>query len=261
MEERKRKEIKYYDKQAEKILKILSKEDLVGDFEGFEPFVLSSYKFFYDLLAKACQNKKILDYGCGNGIHSIPLAKMRAKKVIGIDLSGKSLEIARVRVKKEGVEEKIEFQKMDCEKMDFPDNFFDIVFDSGTFSSIDLKRAYPELKRVLKPNGFLIGIETFGHNPFTNLKRKINKITGKRTRWAVEHIFKMKDLKFAENYFNKIEINYFHLISWLAFPILELPGGKLLLRFLEILDRALLHFLFLKKYAFKVVFVFKEPGK
>ncbi|PIU24464.1 hypothetical protein COT12_00910, partial [Candidatus Berkelbacteria bacterium CG08_land_8_20_14_0_20_39_8] len=79
---------------------------------------------------------------------------------------------------------------MDCEKMEFPDNLFDIIFDGGTFSSIDLVKAYPELSRVLKPDGFLIGIETFGHNPFTNLKRKINKLIGKRTEWATAHIFR-----------------------------------------------------------------------
>ena len=29
--------------------------------------------------------------------------------------------------------------------MEFPDNYFDMVFDGGTFSSLDLKLAYPGL--------------------------------------------------------------------------------------------------------------------
>ena len=150
---------------------------------------------------------------------------------------------------------------MDCEKMDFPDNYFDIILNGGTFSSLDLNKVYPELLRVLKPDGILLGIETFGHNPFTNFKRKINKIRSKRTSWAAEHIFNQKDLDKAKDYFNKIEVHYFHLISWLAFPFLSLPGGKILLKILEFKDRILLGVPSFKKWAFKIVFIFSKPKK
>ncbi len=251
MEERKEKEIEYYDKKAESF-------SGRGDFEEFEPKILESFRFCYQWLKENCKNKKVLDYGCGNGVHSIFPAKMGAEKVIGIDLSEKSLEIARGRAKKEGLEKKVEFILMDCENLKFPDNSFDIIFDGGTFSSLDLKKAIPELARVLSPNGYLLGIETFGHNPLTNLKRKINKITGKRTEWAVAHIFQVKDLEMAKNHFNKIETNFFHLISWIAFPFLGLPGGKNLLKSLELIDKILLKMPFLRKYAFKIVFIFRK---
>ena len=204
----------------------------------------------YQWLKENCKDKVILDYGCRNGIHAEFLARTGAKKVIGIDLSEKSLEIARKR------ESRVKFLKMDCEKMDFPEGYFDVIFDGQTFSSLDLRLAYPELARVLKPEGVLIGIETFGYNPIANLKRKINKMTGKRTTWAAEHIFQMKDLAEAEKYFNKIETYFFHPISCLVFPFLNLPGGKILLKFLEKVDKFFLYFSFLRKYAFKVVFIF-----
>src|SRR3989344_3529774 len=191
MEERKQKEIEYYDQKAEE----LSRGPVSGDFEGFEPRILESYKFLYKLLKENCRDKLVLDYGCGNGVHSFAPINFGAKKVIAIDLSEKSLEIARERAKKEGVGDKVEFILMDCEKMDFPAHYFDIILDGGAFSSLDLKKALPELARVLKPEGLLIGIETFGHNPLTNFKRKLNKITGKRTAWATEHILHTKDLR------------------------------------------------------------------
>jgi len=261
MELRKQKEIEYYDKKAQEWLESGSKKIEERDFEGFQSNLLSSLSFCYQWLAKNCQNKKVLDYGCGNGVHSIFPAKMGAKKVIGIDLSEKSLEIAKENTKREGLAERAEFILMDCEKMDFSDNSFDLIFDGGTFSSLDLKKALPELARVLKPEGYLLGIETFGHNPFTNLKRKINKITGKRTEWATGHIFQMKDLELVKNYFNKIETRFFHLISWVVFPFLGLPSGSLLLRLLEAIDKILLKIPFLRKYAFKVVFIFSQPQK
>ncbi|MCK4781650.1 class I SAM-dependent methyltransferase [Candidatus Parcubacteria bacterium] len=253
MELRKQKEIEFYDKQAQK-------KQEAGDFEGFNPNLLNSYQFCCQWLKKNCRGKKLLDYGCGNGVHSIFPAQNGAQ-VKGIDLSEPSLEIAKKRAKQEQVEDKIEFLLMDCEKLNFPDNFFDIIFDGGAFSSLDLNKAFPELIRVLKPNGYLIGIETLGHNPIANLKRKFNKLSGKRTGWAESHIFKIKDLKTAERHFNGIEVYFFHIISFLAFPFLNLPGGKILLRLLEKIDKILFKFSFLRKYAFKIVFIFSNPKK
>ncbi len=255
MEERKREEIEYYERKASEWTKEGKWET---DFEGFEPLALESFRFCYQLLAKNCQGKIVLDYGCGNGIHSVAIAKMGAKKVIGIDLSEKSLEIAKERTKRENLEGKVEFLKEDCEKMKFEDNFFDIVFDGQTFSSLDLKKALPEMARVLKLGGLVIGIETLGHNPILNLKRKINVLLGKRTKWATGHIFKLEDLKEVKKYFKIEKIYFFHLISWLAFPFLKFPFGKTFLKILEKIDHLLLKIPFLKKYSFKIVFLFKK---
>lgn len=260
MEIRKQKEIEYYDNHAEEWLREHESENSSGDFEGFKPGITASYEFCYQLLEKYCPGKKILDYGCGNGVHSAVLAK-NGNEVIGIDLSEKSLEIARKKVANKSFKDKLKFIAMDCEKLDFPDNSFDVIFDGGTFSSIDLNKALPELARVLKPGGILIGIETFGHNPIANLKRRLNKLTGKRTEWAAEHIFSEKGLELVNKYFGKTDVHYFHIISWVTFSSLGLPGGKFFLRLLERVDNFLFKFPFLRKYAFKAVFVFSLPKK
>ncbi len=260
MESRKQKEIEYYDKHAKEWLGSHSDANAVGDFEGFDPEVLLSYNFCYRLIEKYCSGKKILDFGCGNGVHSGFIAQ-NSSEVIGIDLSKPSLEIARKKIRAEGLEEKIKFIKMDCEKLDFPDNSFDVIFDGGTFSSIDLNKALPELARVLKPDGVLIGIETFGHNPMANLKRKLNKLTGKRTSWAADHIFSFDRLEQSKKYFGKVEIFYFHFVSWMFFPILKFSIGKQVYGAIEKVDNFLFKFPFLRKYAFKVVFIFSLPKK
>lgn len=257
MELRKQKEIEYYDKKAQEWLNDKQKKK-IRDFEGLNPFLLGSYNFLRELLKNRCEEKKLLDYGCGNGIHSIWLAK-HGLKVTGIDLSEYSLQIAKENAKKEGVKNRTEFLLMDCENLKFTDKFFDIIFDGGTFSSLDLDKALPGLARVLKPDGFLIGIETLGHNPFTNLKRKINKLSRKRTSWAADHIFKMQDFKKAEQYFNRVEKYFFHILSWIVFPCLKLPGGRILLKLFEKIDKIFFLFPFLRRYAFKTVFIFSEP--
>jgi len=254
MESRKQKEIQYYDQKARQQKAFLGGK---GDFEGFAPANLNSFAFCYSWLKKNVLGKIVLDYGCGNGIHSLEIAKMKPGKLIGIDLSQDSLDLAEERLEKQGLG--AEFLKMDCEKMEFPDRYFDVIFDGGTFSSLNLDAALRELSRTLKPEGAVLGIETFGHNPLANLKRKINKMTGRRTEWAAEHIIREKDLEEAGKYFNKIETRYFHLFSLFIFPFLELPGSMFFLKIFEFLDSLLLTIPFLRKFAFKVVFIFSEP--
>jgi len=58
MEERKEKEIEYYDKRAENWLKDNPDKIHEGDFEGFNPLVLDSLKFCYSWLGDHCQDKK-----------------------------------------------------------------------------------------------------------------------------------------------------------------------------------------------------------
>lgn len=261
MEERKLKEIEYYDKHASQGLRQDFASRRQGDFEGFEPLDLSSYQFVYELLKNYCKpGKHVLDYGCGNGIHSVLPAALGAE-VVGIDLSEPSLAIAKKRVKEAGVAERVSFLVMDCERMEFPDSSFDIIFDGGTFSSLDLGKALPELTRVLKPNGAVIGIETLGHNPLTNLNRFISKKRRRRTEWAASHIFQMKDLELAKEYFGEVSAYFFHLFSWVAFPFAQKPGGKAFLRILQTLETPLLHVAFLQPYCFKIVFLFQSPKK
>ncbi len=248
MEKRKEEEIKHYDDSAKNYLQ-------ERDFEGFNPFLLSSLNFLKETFINRYKNKEVLDFGCGNGIHSTWL-KDYSKKVVGIDLSSKSLQVAKKRVKE------VEFLEMDCEKLDFENNSFDVVFDGGTFSSLDFDKAIGEILRVLKVDGALIGIETLGHNPITNLKRKFNKFSGKRTAWAQAHIFKMKDFKETEKYFEKSESYFFHIFSWVAFPFLNFGIGRFILKIFQKIDNILiLIFPFLKKYSFKIVFVFESPKK
>ena len=172
-----------------------------------------------------------------------------------IDYLGANCRVDCNRTKHEGTGRKITFVKMDCEALEFPSGSFDVVFDGGTFSSLDFPKALGEIVRVLRPNGVLVGIETFGHNPLANVKRAYNKITGKRTAWAASHIMRQKEIALLRDHFEQIELHYFHLISLFCFPFLGLPGGRFLLQLGQLIDRAFLRVPFLEKYAFKVVFI------
>lgn len=263
MEKRIEEEIKYYDQKAGDLAQdpAAFAPDVIVDFEGFRPLRLQSFRYCYELLRANCKDKSVLDWGCGNGVHTVSIAQMDARRVIGIDLSEKLLEMAKAKTDAARLGAKVEFLKMDCEQTGFLDNEFDMVFDGGTFSSIDIEKALPELARILKPDGVLIGIETYGHNFLANLNRALNVKSGKRTAWAMAHIFNERGINIAKKHFGKVKVKYFHLFSWVLIPLLEKKGGNKLFQIVDSIDRVIIRIPFLRKYAFKVVFKFSNPIK
>ncbi len=257
--DRKQVEVAHYEEQARRWLRDRDGGKWETDTHRLRHAAFSSYRCFEGWIGEHCAGKRVLDYGCGNGIHSLAPLLAGAREVVGIDLSEESLAIARRRVEMRGAEDRVSFLKMDCESLDFPDRCFDVAIDGGTFSSLDLARALPELARVLRPEGRVIGIETLGHNPLFNLKRRLNVVRGTRTRWAADHIFRVEDLRRAGGSFGEVEARFFHLSALFAIPFRGLPGGPLVVRALDRLDARLLSVPALRKHAFKTVFVLSRP--
>ncbi len=206
-------------------------------------------------------NPLILDYGCGDGSKHYHFAS-EGNHIIGIDISSKSIAIANKNARLKNLN--AEYQVMDCEKMDFANHTFDLVFDFGTFSSLNVDVAISELCRVMKKDGTLICIETYGHNPFMNFKRKLNVLLGKRTKWASNHIMTRQNWAEIAGQFQNSRIYYFHfLVLFLPLILKVLPEkiGNNLLSVIEKIDSSILKVRFLQFLAFKTVVVLGNPKK
>lgn len=105
--------------------------------------------------------KTILDIATGTGDFAIMSAKMLLPKtLIGADISDKMMEIGRQKVKEEGLDGIISFQKEDCLNLTFPSNTFDAVTAAfGIRNFQDLEKGLEEMYRVLKKGGHLCIIE------------------------------------------------------------------------------------------------------
>ena len=250
-------EREHFNRQARRWQEDLSR---LTDRTYLNPVLRIPYVFGEEILRHNCQNKKVLDYGCGMGSYSIFLAK-HGGEVVGIDISDVSIEIAKERAIREGVAKQTSFLVMNCEALEFDDDSFDIVFNSGTLSYLDLPKALWEIARVLKPDGIFLGIDTLGHNPLLNLRRKIKRRQNLRSQWAVDHILRMSDLEMTGSYFGKAEFKFFNLVTVAAMPFSRLPGFNFVLSRLEAVDAVLLKLPLLKKWAFKVMFILSQPVK
>jgi ubiquinone/menaquinone biosynthesis C-methylase UbiE len=212
-------------------------------------------------ILKLKKTGEILDYGCAIGEKTYKFSSENWR-ITGIDISSKSVEVAKELARKYSVN--AEYFEMDCENLTFNDNRFDIIFNYGTFSSLDMNKAIKELCRVLKPDGYLLAIETLGNNPVFKLKRSLNVISGSRTRWAASHIMKIEDWKRIGILFNNSDIKYYSLLTPYLSPFLSFIPKKMqfgIISFFERIDTYLLKFNFFKRFAFKTVAVLGDPIK
>lgn len=121
-------------------------------------------------VAQPGPGRRILDLGCGKGFLAIALAH-RGCEVVAIDISPKSIELAKQRADAAGVADKIDFQVMDCEQLEFPDDSFDAVIGGFVLHHLDLEKVSAEISRVVRPGSGAAFIETIGMNPLLMLAR------------------------------------------------------------------------------------------
>ncbi len=102
------------------------------------------------------EGKYVLDVGCGVGVTACYLAKRQGCQVVGVDISGRMIERAKERAKREGVEDRVEFRVADVQSLPFEDDLFDIVIgESITVFPEDKQRTVNEYVRVTKPGGYV----------------------------------------------------------------------------------------------------------
>lgn len=112
-------------------------------------------------LIKKNKHQVLLDIATGTGDLVLALSKLKTKKIIGLDISPGMLEIGKQKVKAQGLDRRIEMQLGDSEALSFENDTFDgvtIAFGVRNFEHLDL--GLQEIRRVLKPQGALVILET-----------------------------------------------------------------------------------------------------
>ncbi len=258
LERRKQEEMEFHDK-----LRAIYEQDV----DRYEHY--TSNRRFYSVARQSvayvdtwfrqhCAGKRVLDFGCGDGRYSL-LTGQWAREVVGIDISPESVRICGERARERGLQDRVSFQVMDCETLEFPDSSFDVVFEMGVLHHLDVAKAYAEMARVLGPGGRALCTEAVGHNPLIQLYRR--RTPHLRTQWEAEHILRARDIERAREHFGQIDMRFFHLAALGAVPFRGTRLFEPLLGVLEGVDSALLRLPGLKWWAWQVVYVLSEPRK
>ncbi|MEM7054941.1 MAG: class I SAM-dependent methyltransferase [Pseudomonadota bacterium] len=95
----------------------------------------------------------VLDAACGEGYGSHLLAQYAAQ-VDGVDIDTSAVEHANSRYARDG----LSFHQASALELTFPDHYFDCVVSFETLEHlIEHDELLTEFRRVLKPDGFLVG--------------------------------------------------------------------------------------------------------
>lgn len=105
---------------------------------------------------------KIMDVATGTGDLAIAMAKrVDRTQILGVDLSEEMLAVARRKVEKQGLEERIMLAKGDAENLDMVTSesidAATVAFGVRNFENIE--RGLKEIYRTLKPGGKLVVLE------------------------------------------------------------------------------------------------------
>lgn len=159
---------------------------------------------------------EVISIGCGSGVDARWLADNGAKRVVGIDISKGLLEIAKTN------NPNIEFHEMDMEKLDLPDESFDLAYSSLAIHYVDdWVPALQEARRVLRPEGqyiFSCGhpidsameYTTEGKYKYARLGRKVDTDTEERTVYGDYLAPETSGIKPVTGVLKDIEVVVYH---------------------------------------------------
>jgi len=99
------------------------------------------------------RGKKVLEIGCGIGTDTISFARAGAQ-VTAVDLTEKSLEVARQRAKVFGLEDRVRFYQANAEKLSeyVPVDQYDLVYSFGVIHHTPHpERVLEEIRKFTRP--------------------------------------------------------------------------------------------------------------
>lgn len=127
------------------------------DYSADKPWgdILPRLSFLEPLL----DEKDVLEIGCGDGTSAALMREKWANSVIGLERSGLELEKALSKQT-----DNLKFDRWLGNRLDFEDASFDIVIAFEIEHQLSL---LPEIKRILKEDGFLI--TSWNHPGYRNI--------------------------------------------------------------------------------------------
>lgn len=187
-------------------------------------------------LQKALSVRKtdtVLDLGCGTGLFTFSFVN-KARRVIGIDISNKMLEIARTKAKKMKVKN-VKFLKGDVEKLPIKSDSVDkIVFGGILEHAFNPKAVVKEMHRVLRKGGVAVGILPNKESPWFAFLRPL--IRGYKKDMPQTRFYSAYEasLLFRRVNFNEVAISIFGFIPPGDTPDIIFPIAKGFERILEV---------------------------
>jgi 2-polyprenyl-3-methyl-5-hydroxy-6-metoxy-1,4-benzoquinol methylase len=155
-------------------------------------------------------DKRILDFGCGEGIVATELAKLGCR-VTGIDVSPELVDLARSRAELDGVSDRVELMIGDLSGAGLHEQSFDFVLCNEVLHHVDIASVFPRLLAVLKPGGVMAIAEPIAFSP--TLQKIRDRVPVEKDASPDERQLNGADLAYIRSQFAEVDAAYFNLFA------------------------------------------------
>jgi ubiquinone/menaquinone biosynthesis C-methylase UbiE len=189
------------------------------------------------------QDHDVLELGAGTGLHTYALTQTGAR-VVASDISSHSLEVLSQRIGGG-----VTTQVADMESLPFEDNSFDVVTCAGSLSYGEPDLVDAEVRRVLRPGGIFICVDSLNHNPIYRFNRWFHYLRGVRTKSTLLRMTTMERIQSISRGFKNAEVRYFGAVSYLMPILARIIGQSHTAKVSDVADRRV----HVRRAAFKFV--------
>lgn len=238
-----------YEKRAEYILSARSNVSDAESSHGslmIQPIYRDPYIFYEKCIREyVSQEHDVLELGSGTGLHTYVLTQTGAR-IVASDISGHSLVVLAQQIG--GA---INTLVADMEALPCKASSFDVVAAAGSLSYGDPGMVDAEVRRVLRPGGTFVCVDSLNHNPIYRLNRWIHYLRGERTKSTLLRMPTTARIQSISKGFRKVEVSYFGAASYMM-PIIAYIIGQ---DNSAIVSRMIDRLIRVRKSAFKFVLV------
>lgn len=170
----------------------------------------------YGMAMDLCAGKVVLDLACGEG-YGTNLIASKAKKATGVDINAAVVNAAQ----KKYIKDNLEYKTGSATQIPCEDNFFDAVVSFETIEHHTMhEEMMEEIKRVLKPEGFLL-ISTPDKLIYTDKRKTKNE-------FHVKELYEDEFRSLLNKYFTNVQLLKQQCFSGsLIYPDKKDNGGEI----------------------------------
>lgn len=235
-----------YDARAQSLLAAGTSQVETAPVPGslaIPPIFRAPYIYYEQCIRRyISQDHDVLELGSGTGLHTYALTHTGAR-VVASDISSHSLEVLSQRIGG------VTTQVADMESLPFEANSFDVVTIAGSLSYGDPDLVDAEIRRVLRPGGIFLCVDSLNHNPIYRFNRWFHYLRGVRTKSTLLRMPTMDRIESISKGFQSVEVHFFGAFSYLMPVLAQVIGQARAAQFSEAVDR-LVH---VRRAAFKFV--------
>jgi SAM-dependent methyltransferase len=192
--------------------------------------------------------KMMLDIGCGYAMTPIIFA-LAGATVYAIDVAPQTIATNQWFADIRGVADRVHLHVGPAEMLPYPNAMFDLVYGGAALHHLQLKRAGPEIARVLKPGARGGFQDPLGHNPLLEFARDRLAYKDKHPVKGTDLPLRIDDVHAFGSHFAAYTYRSFELFA-MASKLLHLKSTSRLCKLLNATDNLLFDTIpYLQRYA------------